>query len=57
MRSNLNEHVRYLIGQSGPELMTPEYGERIDNMLERMSAGELLEWISHALEDAGVAFP
>jgi len=57
MRSNLDEHVRYLIGQSGPQLPATEHEDRVHDILSSMSASELLGWISRALEDAGVAFP
>lgn len=46
---DLEETVRYLIGESGPQLPIEEYEVRIDEMLERMDSKELLGWINIAL--------
>lgn len=54
---DLDERVRYLIGESGPQLPTQEYEDRIEQELMYMKPADLLRWISHALEDAGVTFP
>ena len=47
----LEEKVRHLIGEEGPQLPTEEYHDRIDEQLKHMTAGELLMRISMALED------
>jgi hypothetical protein len=51
MKQTLEERVRYLIGQEGPQLPSDEYEARIDGILEAMTPGELLSKISLVLED------
>lgn len=57
MYRTLEDRVRYLIGESGPQLPTQEYEDRIHDELSDMKPDELLRWISLALDDAGVTFP
>jgi hypothetical protein len=53
----LEERVRYQIGQEGPQFDTREqYEERIEDILERMTAGDLLKRISWELEERGIHF-
>lgn len=47
----LEENIRHYIGESGPQLPEDEYEARIDEMLNDMTAKELLHWISMILED------
>jgi hypothetical protein len=47
----LEEQVRYLIGEGGPQLPSVEYECRIDDVIDNMSNAELLRWISLAVED------
>jgi hypothetical protein len=51
---NLNEQVRYQIGEEGPQLPEIEYYNRIDEQLERMSNAELLLKISNVLEELNI---
>lgn len=52
--ATLEELVRHQIGESGPQLPSEEYEERIERELERMSTDELLRLISVVLEDQGI---
>lgn len=47
----LEDNVRCIIGESGPQLPADEYEARIDEVLERATPADLLRWISLALED------
>ena len=47
--SSLEERVRDLIGDEGPQLPVWEHDRRIDQRLAEASPADLLRWISAAL--------
>lgn len=48
--ATLEEVVRTYIGNGGPQLPADEYEERIDEILEEMTAADLLRYLSNAID-------
>lgn len=54
----LEERVRYLIGEGGPQHESKaDYEQYVTDQINRMDQCDMLHWISMVLEEAGVTFP
>lgn len=51
MMPDLEDRVRKVIGDGGPQLPSDEYEERIDRELEHATPVDLLRWMSIAMDD------